>query len=113
MNEKLNKELLGLNIFTKYLNDDIKNHSSTSNSFSTDMDIVQQQLQLQKQQAGTFSITNELLKEALDRSLLYIIYLNQTNEQFNSINFLVINKWRNGKLTKNQNFNIRGITKTN
>ena len=39
-------------------------------------------------------MTSQVLKEAINRHLLYIIYLNQPNEQFNSINFVIINKWR-------------------
>ncbi len=99
VNEKLNKELLGLNIFTKYLNDEIKNQTAASNCTDTDTAEFKQ----------SFEITSDLLKEAFDRSLLYIIYLNQTNEQFNSINFFIINKWRINKSNSNKNFCIKGI----
>jgi hypothetical protein len=34
------------------------------------------------------------IEEAIERNLLYLIYINQSNEQFNSINLFIFNKWR-------------------
>ena len=69
VNEKLCKELFGLNTQIKYLSD-------MNNGSSQD------------------TIDYNLIQEAIERGLLYLIYIDQSNEQFNSINMFVFNKWR-------------------
>jgi hypothetical protein len=91
VSEKVSKELLGLNIFPKYLNDELKPHHLPDTANNTELDNKEAGVQ-------SFVITRNILKEAIDRSHLYIIYLNQSNEQYNSINFLIINKWRHGEM---------------
>ena len=68
VNEKLNKELFGISTCVKYIN-----------KTTDDVDEI---------------VNTDLIKDALDRNLLYLIYINQANEQFNSINLIVVNKWR-------------------
>ncbi len=97
--EKLCKELIGVNTYSKYLNDELKNQQPLS---TTDID-------LELKPSNSFQITNQFLKEALDKHLLYIIYLNQSNEQFNSINFLILNKWRHVNETNKKYLGVKGI----
>ena len=37
----------------------------------------------------------DLIRDAIKRDLLYVIQIDQACEQFNSINVLVLNQWRN------------------
>jgi hypothetical protein len=66
VNDKLCKELFGLRTHTKYLSDDNQK----------------------------FEISYDFIKESFNRDLLYLVYLNEKNEQFNSINLFILNKWR-------------------
>lgn len=36
----------------------------------------------------------DLVRDAFNRNLLFIVYIDQACEQFNSINLVVLNKWR-------------------
>lgn len=47
------------------------------------------------------------LQEAFNRNILYLIFINQSNEQFNSINLIVFNKWRLIKSDKKQTHTIK------
>jgi hypothetical protein len=43
----------------------------------------------------------KLIEEAIERDLLYLIWINQSSEHFNSINLFIFNKWRvNSELSK-------------
>ncbi|CAF0883561.1 unnamed protein product [Brachionus calyciflorus] len=75
INERIQKSLFGINTFVKYSNGDPN----------------EEQL-----------LTKDILKDAFDRNLLYLICINQSNEQYNSLNLVIFNKWR---LIKSENFN--------
>ena len=81
------------------MNDELKNQQPLS---TADLDS-------ELKSSNSFQITNQFLKEALDKHLLYIIYLNQSNEQFNSINFLILIKWRHVNETNKKYLGVKGI----
>ena len=93
VNDKLCKELFGLRTQIKYLSDD----------------------------NDLFEIKYDFFKKSLNNDLLYLVYLNEKNEQFNSINLFILNKWRldannnkNGDsdvdhLLNKQKYSIKGI----
>lgn len=88
VNDKLCKELFGLRTHIRYLSDE-------SNS-------------------EKFDISFNFLKDSLNLDLLYLVYLNEKNEQFNSINLFILNKWRliylNGATNlTNLHYSIKGI----
>ncbi len=49
--------------------------------------------------SGTLDL--KLIEDAFDRGILYLVYIEQSNQQFNSISLVVLNKWRTN-LVKNQ-----------
>ena len=78
MNDRVSKDLFGLNCQVKYLSNSSIGVTGAAKSISDQEDF-----------------DNKLIDEAFEReSLLYLIYINQSNEQFNSINLFVFNKWR-------------------
>ena len=81
------------------LNDELKNQQIATSTNDLDAE---------SKSSFTFQITNQLLKEAYDRHLLYIIILNQSNEQFNSMNFIILNKWRHSEMNNKKNLGIKG-----
>ena len=95
MNDKLVKDLFSLKTHLTFLNNEFSQDSNI-NDFNDDID------------------QNALIKDACNRNLLYIVYLNQKNEQFNSISFFILNKWRTrGSLYNKENnkiaYTIKGL----
>jgi hypothetical protein len=82
VNDRVSKDLFGLKTQIKYLNQSVNNDpalaSATNNSTLQD------------------DIDFKLIEEAIERDLLYMIFINHASEQFNSINLFIFNKWRVG-----------------
>ncbi len=87
MNEKLCKELLGINTHIRYLCDE-----STEANSGVDMK----------------DDLKNLLQGSIKKNLLYVIQIDQTCQQFNSINLLILNQWRNVPNELIEEFNYSG-----
>ncbi|RNA36378.1 hypothetical protein BpHYR1_039752 [Brachionus plicatilis] len=67
INERLQKSFFSLNTFIKYSNNDANQEQT---------------------------LTKEIIRDAFNRNLLYLITINQSNEKYNSLNLIIFNKWR-------------------
>jgi hypothetical protein len=74
LNEKLQKQLLGITTNIKYLCDE----NNDEDEALTDSEKLK-----------------KLIKDAIKRNLLYVIQVDQTCNQFNSINVFILNQWKN------------------
>lgn len=85
-NEKLTKELLGISTQIKYKSDE----STPSESF----------------------IRDDLKRSAISRDLLYVIEIDQSCENSNSVDIYVLNQWKNasGNSLRKYKFNDRICT---
>lgn len=87
VNEKINKELFGINTCVKYMNKTTLTTTTDGQTESTG--------QPNEEEDDTDQVlSGDVLKEALSRNLLYLVYINMGNEQFNSISLVIFNKWR-------------------
>jgi hypothetical protein len=103
VNEKLNKELFGINTQIKYLNKTSSSHVSMNEEQASLSQGIGLTGSGQLTDADQTIITASLLKDALNRNLMYLLYINESNEQFNSVNLIVLNKWRLGQAKRKFN----------
>ena len=89
IHEKLRNSLFGLSARVTYV---------SSETFDEDPELM-----------SSSSFVKEKLEDALNRKLLYLIFINPTNEQFNSMTLFVINHWQVTK-SKNSEVVIKGET---
>lgn len=81
VNDKLHKELFGITSLTKYMN------KGAPGEDGKDTDEI--------------LVSTELIRDALERNLLFVLLINQSSEQYNSVNLIVLNKWRLNATNKN------------
>lgn len=79
IHEKLRNSLFGLNARVTYV--------SNGEAFDEDRELIN----------SSSGFVKEKLEDALSRKLLYLIFVNSTNEQFNSMTLYVINHWQAAK----------------